>query len=236
MNLPGRLCSTTLGDLLGQLHRGRVNGILELVEASGAAAGRAHRVFFDAGLVDDVETSLPAPRLGELLSRDGTLSRDALGRLSRRLLAEPHKRSGEILVEERLASGEAVLSGLRRQLRLRLEALFRLPEALIRFHVRAPRRDASAGPLGPSEFLHDRPRARQRPKGRAPSQLTPEKIRAFSALGLAPGAPAHEVQRAFRRLASEAHPDRHPHASASERARLLQRFAELSGAYHALAR
>lgn len=236
MNLPGRLCSTTLGDLLGQLHRGRVNGILELVEAKGAAAGRAHRVFFDAGLVDDVETSLPAPRLGELLSRDGTLSRDGLGRLSRRLIAEPHKRSGEILVEERLASGEAVLSGLRRQLRLRLEALFRLPEALVRFHTRPPRRGESARPLDPSEFLHDRPRARQRSKPEPARKLLPEQLRAFEALGLAPGAALTHVQRAFRRLASEAHPDRHPNATAAERAKLLRRFAELSAAYHALTR
>jgi hypothetical protein len=235
MNLPGRLCSTTLGDLLGQLHRGRVNGILELVEAKGAAAGRAHRVFFDAGLVDQVETTLPAPRLGELLSGDGTLSRDGLGRLSRRLVAEPHKRSGEILIEERLASGEAVLSGLRRQLRLRLEALFRLPEALVRFHVRPPRRERDARPLQPSEFLHDRPRARQK-SGPTARELPVEKIRAFQALGLAPGAALSEVQRAFRRLAAESHPDRHPSASADERARLLRRFAELSAAYHALAR
>jgi hypothetical protein len=235
MNLPGRLCSTTLGDLLGQLHRGRVNGILELVEANGAAAGRAHRVFFDAGLVDDVETSFPAPKLGELLSRDGTLSRDGLGRLSRRLIAEPHKRSGEILVEERLASGEAVLSGLRRQLRLRLEALFRLPEALVRFHVRPPRRGDTQRPLQPSEFLHDRPRARQKGK-RAAAELPAQQRNAFAVLGLAPGATSEHVQRAFRRLASESHPDRHPHATSAERAQLLRRFAELSAAYHALTR
>lgn len=235
MNLPGRLCSTTLGDLLGQLHRGRVNGILELVEASGAASGRAHRVFFDGGLVDAVETSLPAPRLGELLSRDGLLTREALGRLARRLIAEPHRRSGEILVEERLASGDAVLSGLRHQLRLRLEALFRLPEALVRFHVRPPRRGERARPLEPSEFLHDRPRARQRARNSEPVVLPARELEALAALGLAPGANRSDVQRAFRRLAAEAHPDRHPNADPAERAQLLRRFAQLSAAYHALA-
>ncbi|HWA77810.1 MAG TPA: J domain-containing protein [Polyangiaceae bacterium] len=236
MNLPGRLCSTTLGDLLGQLHRGRVNGILELVEASGAASGRAHRVFFDAGLVDQVETSLPAPRLGELLSRDGVLTREALGRLARRLTAEPKKRSGEILVEEQLASGEAVLSGLRRQLRLRLEALFRLPEALVRFHVRPPRGGKGARPLEPSEFLHDRPRARQRGQQGVASRISSAEREALNTLGLRPGADLAEVKRAFRRLAAEAHPDRHPDADAEKRALMLRHFAQLSAAYHTLTR
>lgn len=233
MNLPGRLRSTTLGDLFGQLHRARADGILELVEATGAGAGRAHRVFFAGGLVDDVQTTLPAPRLGELLSREGVLPREALSRLTRRLIAEPHRRSGEILVEEKLASGNQVVSGLRRQLRLRLEALFRLSEALVRFHVRSPRDTSVPRPeaLGPREFLHDRPRARpSRNLRSAPIDA------AYRVLGLGPGADDEAVQRAFRRLARDVHPDRHPEASPDERARLLSRFAELSQAYHTLTR
>ncbi|MFZ5890336.1 MAG: DnaJ domain-containing protein [Myxococcota bacterium] len=232
MNLPGRLRSTTLGDLFGQLHRARADGILELVEATGAGAGRAHRVFFAGGLVDDVQTSLPAPRLGELLSRDGVVPREALGRLTRRLIAEPSRRAGEILVEEKLASGDDIVSGLRQQLRLRLEALFRLSEALIRFHVRSPRDAKQPRPaaLEPKEFLHDRPRAR-----RSRSERN-ENAEAYRALGLGPGADDDAVQRAFRRLARDVHPDRHPDASPEERARLLSRFAELSQAYHALTR
>jgi DnaJ-domain-containing protein 1 len=128
-----------------------------------------------------------------------------------------------------------VLSGLRRQLRLRLEALFRLPEALVRFHVRPPRRGEKARPLEPSEFLHDRPRARQKAQRAEAPELPAEQIRALAVLGLAPGAAFSHVQRAFRRLAAESHPDRHPNATADERARLLRRFAELSAAYHALA-
>ena len=233
MNLPGRLRSTTLGDLFGQLHRARADGILELVEATGAGAGRAHRIFFASGLVDDVQTTLPAPRLGELLSREGVLAREGLSRLARKLVSEPHRRSGEILVEEKLASGEDVISGLRRQLRFRIEALFRLSEALIRFHVRAPRDASERRPaaLGPEEFLHDRPRARKTRNLRsAPNEA------AFRVLGLGPGADDEAVQRAFRRLARDVHPDRHPGASAEERARLLSRFAELSQAYHTLTR
>jgi DnaJ-class molecular chaperone len=53
-------------------------------------------------------------------------------------------------------------------------------------------------------------------------------------LGLEAGADRARVQRAFRRLAAEVHPDRHPWASAAERAALLRRFSELSAAYHEL--
>lgn len=236
MNLPGRLRATTLGDLLGALHRASASGILELVEGGGSAL-RAHRVFFDQGMVDDVETSLPSPRLGEILSGAGALSREGLLALTRRLLTQPARRAGEILVEDRLATPASVRSGLRRQLRLRLEALFQLPEAAIRFHVRRPksRSDMAAEALGPSEFLHDRPRARQR---RAPlsDAATSARAQALRVLKLAPGASSDEIQRAFRRLASVAHPDRHPGASAEERTELLKRFAELSAAYHALVR
>lgn len=235
MNLPGRLRTTTLGDLLGALHRASASGILELVEGNGAA--RAHRVYLDQGMVDGVETALPAPRLGEILSGAGALSREGLLRLTRRLLAEPHRRSGEILLEDQLASSAAVKSGLRRQLRLRLEALFKLPEASIRFHVRRPKARAELGAdaLGPRDFLHDRPRARQRRAAGSDAQHS-ARARALRALELPPGASAEEAQRAFRRLAFAAHPDRHPEASAEERKQLLKRFAELSAAYHALTR
>jgi DnaJ-domain-containing protein 1 len=239
MNLPGRLQATTLGDLLGKLHRAQISGILELLEPG--ALGRAHRVFFDRGLVDNVETSMPGPRLGEVLSNEGVLSRDDLLCLSRRLITEPHKTSGQILAE--LINESAVISGLRRQLRLRLEGLFQLSEALIRFHVRPLRREPGnvAAPLHPTDFLRGRPRAREqkRATGRGAFEgAKPERPelarKALSVLGLTPGDDAASIQRAFRRLAAESHPDRHPEASAEERARLLRRFAELSGAYHTL--
>lgn len=233
MNLPGRLHMTTLGDLLGVLHRASANGILELVEDRGSSAGRTHRIFFDAGLVDQVETALSTPRLGEILTRQGVLARDALSRLARRVIERPERRAGEILVEERLASPELVAFGLRRQVRLRLDALFRLSEALVRFHVRRPSRAAfdRFRPLSPAEFLHGRPRRRQHARSAQRTDFT-----AYAVLGLGHEASSEEVRRAFRRLASEVHPDRHPNASVEERARLLRRFAELSAAYHAIVR
>src|SRR6478752_7405992 len=142
MQLPGRLRLTTLGDLLGALHRACASGTLELVEVEGARAGRSHRVFFDAGLIQDVDTSLSHPRLGEILARDGLLSMSALACVARRLLEQPGKRVGEILVEEGLGTADLVAGALRRQRSSRLEALYGLREALIRFRVprRSPRR------------------------------------------------------------------------------------------------
>jgi hypothetical protein len=53
----------------------------------------------------------------------------------------------------------------------------------------------------------------------------------YSLLGLAEGASADEVKRAFHRLARELHPDRHPDASEDDRRRLAERFAAIHAAY-----
>src|SRR5689334_11210166 len=136
MNLPGRLTRTTLGDLLGMLHRAGASGVLELVEPSGSRAGKSHRVFLSGGLVDDVETDPEHPPLGELLAREGALDRDGLTTLLRRLVEAPERRAGEILIAERLANEALVSAALRWQLRSRLETVFRLSDGLVRFHVR----------------------------------------------------------------------------------------------------
>ena len=66
MQLPGRLSASTLGDLLGALHRERTSGRLELAEIRGpigrSVAGRIHRIHLVSGLVTTVETELPDPR------------------------------------------------------------------------------------------------------------------------------------------------------------------------------
>jgi hypothetical protein len=248
MQLPGRLRLTTLGDLLGSLHRACASGTLELVEVEGARAGRSHRVFFDGGLIEDVDTSLNHPRLGEILARDGLLSMSALARVARRLMEQPGKRVGEILVEEGLGTADAVAGALRRQRSSRLEALYGLSEALIRFHVPRPRSGFRPAPLSPREFLHGRPRARADFSARVAERFNgrygarPESARvandprhaAYRALGLSATASPRDVQRAFRKLAAEQHPDRFPNATAAEKTQLLSRFAQLSAAYHLL--
>jgi hypothetical protein len=248
MQLPGRLRLTTLGDLLGALHRACASGILELVEVEGARAGRSHRVVFDAGLIEDVDTSLSHPRLGEILARDGLLSMSALSCLARRLLEQPGKRVGEILIEEGLGTPDLVAGALRRQRTSRLDALYGLSEALIRFHVPRPRSGFRPTPLSPREFLHGRPRARAEFSARVSERFSARfgaraepargldgpRHAAYRTLGLAITASPRDVQRAFRKLAAEQHPDRFPNAAATEKAQLLSRFAQLSAAYHLL--
>jgi hypothetical protein len=248
MQLPGRLRLTTLGDLLGSLHRAGASGTLELVEVEGARAGRSHRVFFDAGLIEDVETSLNYPRLGELLAREGLLSMSALARVARRLVEQPGKRVGEVLVEEGLGTAEHVAAALHRQRASRVDALYVLTEALIRFHVPRPRSGFRPAPLSPREFLHGRPRARGQfreriaerfsfragPRAQPPRATDEPRLAAYRALGLTASASTRDVQRAFRKLAAEQHPDRFPQASPCEKAQLLSRFAKLSAAYHTL--
>jgi DnaJ domain len=242
MKLPGRLRLTTLGDVLGALHRSGASGVLELTEDRGST----HRVYLSHGMVTQVETSLVRQRLGEVLAGQGFLGARALARLARRLLEAPSQRTGEILVEEGFATTELVSAGLRRQLRQKLEALFQLRDAQILFRV--PRsHEQWRSPLSPGEFLHGRPRARPRvraaaasdaARGREPrASAAPSgaRSRAYATLGLLPGADRQAIQQAFRKLARSLHPDCFPNADASERARLLSRFAELSAAYHALA-
>jgi hypothetical protein len=242
---------TTLGDALGALHREAASGMLELTDERGST----HRVHFSHGMITQIETDLFRERLGDVLAGQGFLGARALARLARRLLEAPRQRAGEILVEEGFASADLVSAGLRRQLRQKLEALFQLRDARMTFHTARPH-EQHRTPLSPGEFLHGRPRARPRmraessvssppPRPRAePANDSPRSVpaapygtraRALATLGLLPGADRAAIQQAFRRLALSTHPDRFPNADASERAKLLSRFAELSAAYHALA-
>jgi DnaJ-domain-containing protein 1 len=243
MQLPGRLRLTTLGDALGALYREAASGVLELTDDRGST----HRVYMAQGMITDVETDLCRQRLGDVLAGQGFLGARGLARLARRLIEAPRHRTGEILIEEGLASADLVSAGLRRQLRQKLEALFRLSDAQMTFRVPRPHLDPRT-PLSAGEFLHGRPRKRLRASAAAPrsqrasSASEPPRAaepgsrsRAYAVLGLLPGADRATIQRAFRHLARTLHPDRHPNASPPERARLLSRFAELSAAYHALA-
>lgn len=229
MNLPGRLSRTTLGDLFGTLHRARATGVLELVETRGATAGTSHRVYFSSGLVDRIDAANADPRLGELLLRDGTLDREALRRLLACLVESPGRRTGELVTAELMASDAIVSAALKAQLRARLDTVFGLADAEVRFHVRRP--PPRTGPIAllvPREFLHGRRRAR------GDSGTRPAGDDDYELFGLTRGASRDSVRRAFRRLASEHHPDRHPGASSDELATLVQRFSRLSAAYHRL--
>jgi hypothetical protein len=67
MQLPAALEQTTLGDVLGVLHRGRSFGVLELEEF---ATGRRHEIhFWDGQVVNVVVGVAGVPPLGEVLCR-----------------------------------------------------------------------------------------------------------------------------------------------------------------------
>jgi len=201
----------------------------------GSTERLSHRIYLSAGLVDRVDTPRTDARLGELLLRDGIIEREELRDLLARMVAEPGRRSGELMSDARLASDAVLSAALKAQLRARLDAAFRLDDAQIRFHVRRP---ASAG--GPSsllaarDFLHGRRRAREaaHPSANASSSVAARE--AYRELGLEPGASTESVRRAFRKLASEHHPDRYPEASNEELASLVRRFSSITAAYHRL--
>jgi DnaJ-like protein/uncharacterized protein DUF4388 len=239
MQLQGRLRSTTLGDLLGVLHRGAATGSLELVEDRG----RVHRVHLSAGLVSAVEIDGASPSLAEFLRVEKALDEDVLRRSLLRALVSK-RLHGQVLVDEFNLAPSVVGRALRRQLCARLVALEQVKDARVAFRVTVrPPRSALLGtlhdrggphtwdvPLGASEFLHGRRRARER----TAADAAPVESSAWDVLGLAPGAAVTDVKRAYRRLARAVHPDLHPGVSDVERCSLQVRFAKLTDAYRSL--
>ncbi|MCL2448477.1 MAG: J domain-containing protein [Polyangiaceae bacterium] len=235
MHLPGRLRSTSLGDLLGSAHRIGATGTLELVEDRG----RVHRVYLAGGLVVAVELDGDSPPLAEILRQLGGSDEGVLRRSLLRALAS-RRLHGEVLVDDFFVAPEVVGRALRRQAVARLTILERVPDARVAFRVTvrpprgalvgrraaAPGKESWDAPVGPHEFLHGRRRARDR--ATAPVRA------AWDTLGLPPGAPVGDVKRAYKRLARSVHPDLHPNADESARRALQARFAALTEAYRAL--
>jgi hypothetical protein len=242
MQLPGRLKSTTLGDLLGTLHRARATGTLELV----SPLGRVHRVYLDGGRVYAVDAEGGGAPLADVLRQERAVDEETL----RRSLAEAmvsRRLHGEVLVRDFAIDKSVVDAALRRQIRLRLEALERLPDARVTFRVavRPPRGALRDAPLDAREFLAGRRRARERSSSHrapddaarhagAPAMTASSTPRALHVLGLHAGADREAIKRAYRALARRYHPDLHPNVSETERRDLARRFAEVTEAYRAL--
>jgi hypothetical protein len=246
MQLPGRLRSTTLGDLLGTLHRARATGTLDLAEFHG----RMHRVHLSRGLVVAVELDGPVPSLAEELRRERAVGDDVLKRSLLRAIAS-RRLHGEVLVRDFKLSPALIDTALRRQLLTRLGTLERLVDAQILFRVtvRPPRGSLLDDPLRPPEFLSGRSRARDRnasgaaqstpaarraPRSADPPPADPQLLEAARVLGLSLGADATTIKRAYRQLARNYHPDLHPHATEEERRALAERFVAVTAAYQTL--
>jgi hypothetical protein len=236
MQLPGRLKSTTLGDLLGTLHRARASGTLEL-ECGGA---RCHRVHMVDGLVVAVELDGAAASLAEFLRREHAVDEDVLRRSLLRALAS-RRLHGEVLVRDFSAPAPLVSRALHAQAAARLAMLERIGDAQVRFHVmvKPPRGSMSDAPLEPRDFLAGKRRARDRAASAPPKMgrsidAPPAAAGAWRVLGVPPGSAEQEVKRAYRHLARTYHPDLHPNATDEERKQLALRFAEVTAAYRTL--
>jgi DnaJ-domain-containing protein 1 len=244
MQLPGRLKATTLGDLLGALHRNASTGTLELTEPSG----RVHRIHLAEGLVTAVEVDRASASLAEILRRQDDIDEDTLRRSLLRAMAS-RRLHGEVLVRDFHLSPSVVGRALRRQMMLRLSILEELGDAQIGFRVtvRPPRGALTDAPLEGSEFLAGRKRLRDRQNDRPsgtfvsnaassslPGGWDPARASAYRALGVSFNADQAEVKQAYRRLVRAYHPDLHPDASHDERKTLSSRFAEITAAYRTL--
>ena len=160
MNLPGRLRSTSLGDILGALHRSAATGTLELADDRG----RVHRIYLVQGLVSAVDVEEATPPLAEILRRDRAAD-DQVIRQSLLRAMTSQRLLGEVLIDDFRVAPSVVGRALRQQILSRLAVLERLADARVSFRValRAPRGalgERAGGPLGPGEFLHGRRRAR----------------------------------------------------------------------------
>jgi hypothetical protein len=216
MAIPSRLSKTTLGDVLGELTRQEVTGTLELHEST-AARTYIHQIMLRDGHIVRV-VSPRGRRLAEYLGEGQDSS------------AEPEAGLiGERLLARGVVSPERLQEALSAQRRERLEALFQLEEAELRFRPRAPSPlPQDPAPLRTIPLLQGRARRRDRFQSETP------RARALRTLGLGAAATPVEIRRAFRVLARELHPDAHPELSKDARQRCLDKFSELSRAYHKL--
>ncbi len=122
-----------------------------------------------------------------------------------------------------------------------LEAMFGLRHARLSFSAMERSRRACS-PLAPRDFLHGRPRARdrqsppQRDRQSAPPRtpLSSARLEALLTLGLTEGSSFVDVRAAFKRLARRFHPDLHPTADAATKASLGQQFTRIALAYQTL--
>lgn len=105
----GRLEETALADLLQALTEREATGTLALHQDTVVKA-----IFLQDGEIVFATSTLRADRLGEILLRNGTISKSAL-RATTKVMQESGKREGETLVEMGILAPKALFEGLRLQ-------------------------------------------------------------------------------------------------------------------------
>lgn len=220
LQLPSCLSQSTLGDVLGRLHREALSGVLQVV-----AASETHEIELQNGLVVRVSVAADSPRLGEALRQAASDDRHFVRALRLALArARDERPLGERLLAVGATSQVAVSQTLQELHHARLNALFALECGQLRFRL-LHRPTASSLVLGPALFLHHRKRYRDRfPSRKVP--LGAEVARAYAVLGLTPGADLMRVNAAFRRLVIERHPDKVANLGNEAMERATRRFRD----------
>lgn len=236
MNIPTRLRETTLGDVLATLHREGASGVLELVEPT-----RRHAVHLRKGEVRAVECALATMRFGDVAVASGVVPREVIETFW--FNDRPSgQRIGQCLVGRRLMTPLQRDHLLDTQRLQRLKMLYRLPDAMLRFHPAAPLPDGAAEqtPLRPREVFHNTPRARDSapppPVTQAAEERDPRRRRALEALGLPMSASMDDVRARYKRLLLELHPDRAHPMDDRDRASRMTRLLRVMESYQLLSR
>lgn len=245
MNLPIRLRETTLGDVLAVLHREGASGVLELVEPK-----RRHAVHLRRGEVRAVECALATLRFGDVAVASGVVQREVIETFW--FNDRPSgQRIGQCLVGRRLMTPLQRDHLLDTQRLERLRMLYKLPDAMLRFHPATPLPDGAAeqAPLRAREVFHNTPRARDTiaettksasegasTNATVPEERDPRRRRALEALGLPMTATGEELRRRYKTLLLELHPDRAQRLDDRDRAARMTRLLRVMEAYQLLSR
>lgn len=240
MQIASRLRDTTLGDLLAELHRANATGVLELIEPKGR-----HAIHLRRGFVQAVESESALVRLGDVAARRWGISRPAVERA--RMYAHARGlRIGHALVATRVIAAAQLDALLAEQQRARLELLYALRDAEIRFRVARPLPDGAAEqtPLEARDTFYGRPRKQARDTEHTQSTEQPRARHSrvtramhhplaaeYAVLGVTPDSDQRAVRDAFRALVLALHPDRAHGVSDLERESRARKLVDVVRAY-----
>lgn len=202
MQLPAQLRDTTLGDVLATLHRRYASGVLELTETT-----RSWAVHLRRGLVHAVECSEGTARFGDLVTLTGLCARTDVEGAAHEARARGW-RIGHQLVARRVMSTAARDRVLSAQRTRRLEALYAVDDAVMRFRpvlTALPPGSTEQPPMSARETFHGRARRRERATKPRPSEHI---TRALKVLGFTAEATPAEIRARYRERVRALHPDR----------------------------
>jgi hypothetical protein len=126
----GRLEEETLPEMLATIHRYHVPGVMEL-ERDGVIK---HLYIIDGDIIF-ADSTAPEERLGDVLLKEGRLSKGQLNVASDELVRSEGKRLGEILVELGFLRSEELGPAVRRQVQKILWSLFNWDRGEVTFRV-----------------------------------------------------------------------------------------------------